>query len=573
MFFTSRINFKVNYQIIPGVYFLASWIIVGFGQPAWSPLLSIVASICGYVFFWRGLEHFSVKRTRFWISIIWFMAVESIHLSWMTAIDYQGYYIYVVYLSILFLEGLQFGVFSRFLKPAKRLSWTRIGFLSGLWVLMEWSRLFFICGFPFNPVGLTLSSTLFGLQNASIAGVYGLSFWVILTNLAGYKYFYKLSDRKLAFIYSSLILLPYLFGGIHLNYHLKKMGKQAKHAATPIKAILVQTGLTPTEKSGFRGFDKMLPPIEQWALIYQYVASQNHDQVDLIALPENTVPLANNTLFYFVEDVKMMILSTLGEKGLVAMPKLDEGIDWVDNMYLSQILANYFQAQVIVGLENVEGADQKKLLANASAFCFAPNQSPQIYHKRVLLPVVEYIPFEWCKNLARRYDICGWYEPGRSAAVFDGKLKISPSICMEEMYSYIVRHNRSLGGEVFVNITNDVWYPNSKLPQQHFDHGILRAVENGVPVFRACNTGVTGAVNALGQTVGLFKGKNLVNEWARGAMYVEVSNYHFTTLYSILGDYFILGLSLLLMVNFIFSFSRTSRQPYLINNISHSSIK
>ena len=87
-------------------------------------------------------------------------------------------------------------------------------------------------------------------------------------------------------------------------------------------------------------------------------------------------------------------------------------------------------------------------------------------------------------------------------------VKISPSICMEEMYSFIVRGGRLLNADLLLNITNDGWYPNSRLPKQHFDHGRIRAVENGLPLVRACNTGVTGAVDALGREIASLKDDN-----------------------------------------------------------------
>lgn len=543
-----NINYSTKYRILPAVYFLVSWAIVGFGQPAWNSVLGVLSSVLGFALFWKGLSSFSSQKYRFWTALVWFMAVESVHLSWMTSTEFQGNYIYFVYFSMLFLLGLQFGALSYFVKNGRELSWSRIGFLVGFWVVMEWSRLFFICGFPFNPVGLSLSSTILGIQNASIAGVYGLSFWVMLTNLVGYKWISNLLDQKVLFIYIVLIVSPYLYGGLHYSFHHKKM--QLKEGAS-IKSLLVQTGLNPTEKTGFRGFHRMLPPIDQWGMIYEYLASHQRFDIDIIGLPERSVPLSHNTPFYPAKDVHSMAAYYFGQKGVDFMPKLSEGQEYVDNMYLSQTLANIFQAQVVVGLEYVEKKGQRDFLANASAYCFSPDYPPQIYNKRVLLPLVEYIPFNWCKKLAKRYNIEGWYEPGKKAVVFNGALKISPSICMEEMYSYVVRGGRLSGCNLFLNITNDAWYPNSKLPKQHYDHGVIRALENGVPVLRSCNTGVTAAVNSLGDVAGVFQSKRDALEWSRGALFSEVSNYHYTTLYSLVGDGLVLSLSFALILNLI----------------------
>ena len=392
-----KIDYKINYRILPAIYFIISWVIVGFGQPAWSSFLGVLASIFGFALFWKGLGYFSSQKHRFWISLFWFMSVESIHLSWMTSTEYQGYYIYWVYLFVLFMQGLQYGLFCYFLKPNKGLPWSKIGFLASFWVILEFSRLFFICGFPFNPVGLTLTSSLLGLQNASIAGIYGLSFWVILTNLVAYKYLLDFSSKKYMFFFAVLVAAPYLYGGLHYSYHQKKID-QSKEA--PIRALLVQTALTPTQKVGFRAIHEMYPPIDQWGLIYQYLADKNFPDIDIIALPERSVPLSNNTQYYDIRGVRSMISYYYGDKGLEGMPKIESERRYVDNMFLAQTLANIFKAQVIVGLEHIEEINQKNFIANASAYCFTPGHPPQMYHKRILLPLVEYTPFEWCKAIS-----------------------------------------------------------------------------------------------------------------------------------------------------------------------------
>ncbi len=86
---------------------------------------------------------------------------------------------------------------------------------------------------------------------------------------------------------------------------------------------------------------------------------------------------------------------------------------------------------------------------------------------------------------------------------------------------------------------------NSRLPQQHFDHARLRTVENGIALVRACNTGVTGAVDSLGRIIGVLDdGENPV-EWRSDSLHLYVSTYHYLTPYSLWGDKFILGISLL----------------------------
>ncbi len=126
----------------------------------------------------------------------------------------------------------------------------------------------------------------------------------------------------------------------------------------------------------------------------------------------------------------------------------------------------------------------------------------------------------------------------KSRKVFASKVPLSASICYEETFSHHMRQSRQKGASMFVNLTNDNWYPNSKLPQQHFDHARLRAVENGVPMVRACNTGVTAAIDSLGRIIG-----QITEETRAGVLVAKVPLYHYSTLYSFWGDWGIVSLS------------------------------
>jgi apolipoprotein N-acyltransferase len=110
-----------------------------------------------------------------------------------------------------------------------------------------------------------------------------------------------------------------------------------------------------------------------------------------------------------------------------------------------------------------------------------------------------------------------------------------------------MRQARMKGAELFVNVTNDNYYPNSRLPQQHFDHARLRAVENGVPLIRACNTGVTAAVDRFGREVARLSDQSGGVEWVKGVLDVQFSAETHRTLYQLWGDKGILALSFILL--------------------------
>jgi apolipoprotein N-acyltransferase len=112
-----------------------------------------------------------------------------------------------------------------------------------------------------------------------------------------------------------------------------------------------------------------------------------------------------------------------------------------------------------------------------------------------------------------------------------------------------MREGRQKGAEVMVNLTSDVWYPNSKLPRQHLDHARVRTVENGIPLIRACNTGVTAAIDSLGKNVSVLGGDQPEKvEWVADGLVVHVPLYSYHTLYSKLGDSLIIGISMIFVL-------------------------
>jgi apolipoprotein N-acyltransferase len=186
-----------------------------------------------------------------------------------------------------------------------------------------------------------------------------------------------------------------------------------------------------------------------------------------------------------------------------------------------------------------------------AALVYHPNTIKiESYEKRVLLPIVEYFPFSWVKNLAAKFGITGAYTHGSTNKIFAGKIaNFSISICYEETFGHLLHDNRNIGAQLLVNISNDAWFPNSKLPKQHFDLGKIRTVENGLPLIRACNTGITAGINAFGETISILDKKENQN----GLLLLNVPLASYPTLYSLLGDYLILSVSGLFILLFLFS--------------------
>jgi apolipoprotein N-acyltransferase len=511
--------------------FVLSFAIVAFGQPAWIPLFGVLAALVGYALFWNVCLFFDSKWGRFWGAFSWYAAVQGVQLSWMTSIEFQGIYILFVYFFLLLWLGLQFGLLTLFIPKRGELTLFRIVAIAALWALIEWSRLhYFFCGFSWNPVGLALTSFDSSLQWASIWGIFGLSFWVMLVNGVFLKWLHSVAKKAPLFcLWISLGALPYLFGAIHIAHHQQKM-KSYKD----LSIALIETGLLPNQKNLFTmAPNAYVEPFEQWRRILSYLKSKSIQKYDLIVFPEAAVPFLADRPIYPLEYTKKILIEGCGEEVQAFFPPLIPPFAHatkrtVSNLYWAKVLSDFYQAELILGADYRDHGSHKNY---QSAFYLSPGSlEPKIYKKRLLLPLAEYLPFSFLRVLTQAYGITEFYTQGTETKVFSEKVPLSISICYEETFGDLIREGRSKGAHLFVNSTNDNWYPASRLGKQHFDHARLRSIENGVPLVRACNMGVTAAIDSLGRIIHCQKGN-------QGDLLVtSLSSYHYPTLYTFWGD-------------------------------------
>ena len=156
---------------------------------------------------------------------------------------------------------------------------------------------------------------------------------------------------------------------------------------------------------------------------------------------------------------------------------------------------------VILGAQRLEGVTAR----NSLALLDETGAITAIYDKHHLVPFGEYVPLG---DLMAQAGIRGLaaalqtgYRPGEGPTVLDlGDLGDAfLMICYEAIFpSYIRQVDRP---DWMIHITNDAWFGQFSGPYQHLALARLRAAEQGIPVIRAANTGVSGAIDARGQVV------------------------------------------------------------------------
>lgn len=498
--------------------FFSSMLLCALAQPHRGWLLCALVSFAAFGLFFYAVR-FARGKARFLLAFSWFFCVQVALLFWLATPMYQGFYVYGLLALLSALLGLQFALFTMIVSTRRSPGLLQGLMLSSVWTLMEWVRLFFLCGFVWNPLGLTLTATPYLAQLASIGGVYGLSFIVMLCNLSLYSWLIQRRGRYLC-SYVAVCLFPLVFSLIYMGVHRSKL----ESADETLKVALVQTAIYPPEKQFFLEHRQAyIDPYVQWRRVVDLLHRTGQDQFDLIVLPEAAFGFGASSPVYECSSAVMQWLGFTKSEGLEQ--------EYVSNLFFTKNLAKQFGSEVIIGLE--ESIESHHFL---SAFFVTEEGVKARYDKRVLLPVAEYLPGRLFRNLAKRYGMYSFFTPGKEAGVFEGKGRYFPTICYEECFSEVVRQGKRAGGELLVNISNDAWYPHSKLNRCHFDHAKVRSIETGSYQIRACNTGVTSALDPFGRVVAKLEDARGDCEQIREALVVTIPQVSLSTWYARFGD-------------------------------------
>lgn len=169
-----------------------------------------------------------------------------------------------------------------------------------------------------------------------------------------------------------------------------------------------------------------------------------------------------------------------------------------------QDLATQKNAYVLTGaldhkrIEEPNGPRRYEIY-NAS-FMFAPggDAKPKRYIKKHLVPFSERIPFDEIFPILNYVDLGeGDFVPGHETPVYD-LYHWTPYICYDAIFGDLVREAAHEGSRLMVNITNDGWFGRSTAPGNHLNLVRYRAVENGMPVARIANSGISAFIDQYG---------------------------------------------------------------------------
>jgi len=386
-------------------------------------------------------------------------------ISWVThaMVNYGGLSYPLSFLALLALSlylSVYFGLFS-FLSCRFRLlaDWRGVLLLSSLWVSLEFLRTYLFSGFPWNLLGYSLYRSPHFLQLASLTGIYGLSFLIVLIN------------ATIAFVLLqvprfSLAWKPLLCAGIALLFtltygHLRlQKPEEGKRMKVGVIQGNIEQGLKwdPTRRK------------EAFEVHKKLTKGAALSSPDLIVWPETALP------FYLRAEVTL-------QREL-------------------QSLANQTDSFLLVGSPDFER--KGTVLYFNSAFLLSPGKdSLEKYDKIHLVPFGEYVPlgglFSFLSKLTAGI---GDFSAGKEVKIFSlPGARFGVTICFEAIFPDLARRIRMGGADFLVNITNDAWFGRSAAPYQHLSTAVARAVENGCYLVRAANTGISAVISPQGRIV------------------------------------------------------------------------
>ena len=341
-----------------------------------------------------------------------------------------------------------------------------------IWIIVEWLRSWIFTGFPWNLIGSVWVSSNAMLQIAAYGGVYILSLITVFVCTLPVLLCSK-QPRALLKMTAGIALLALVWGGG--VWRLSGEGAEITYVEGVVLR-LVQPNIPQRLKwqPDLRGSH-----VSKLVGLSRLPAKNNLVPTHVI-WPETSVPYSvpgNQSLLDYIASAAPQGSVILG--GSLRRETSDKNIGAENNDNNSGNRPAVWNALFVVGSDGT---------------------LHQGYDKSHLVPFGEYVPLQDYLPLEKLTDGAVGFTngPGIQTLQVQGLPALSPLICYEIIFSGNVVDGDNRPGWI-LNITNDAWYGYSAGPFQHFAAARMRAVEEGLPVVRVANTGISGVIDGYGR--------------------------------------------------------------------------
>jgi apolipoprotein N-acyltransferase len=347
----------------------------------------------------------------------------------------------------------------------------------------EWLRGTILTGFPWNTLGYALTHPLVLMQSASLFGIYGLSLLTaLIALLPGVALGQPMAGTRMkrdAIIVLSAAAVPlallFGYGAIALN-------QPTPPDLSGVTLRLVQPNIPQVDK--FRA-DKRREIFMRTLALSQEGLSNNGTR---LASSQHPAPVTH----IFWPEAAMPFLALQSPEALELISRaLPRG---------SQLIAGTLRLE-----ENrSDPARPLQDVFNTTIVLDDQGNLDQLYDKVHLVPFGEYLPFQetlesfGLEHLTRQK---GGFAAGshpRKLMRVSGLPPLSMLICYEVIFPRMAEPADGRPG-LLVNLTNDAWFGPTSGPYQHFHQARVRAVEQGLPLVRVANTGISALIDPYGR--------------------------------------------------------------------------
>ena len=328
-------------------------------------------------------------------------------------------------------------------------SLTNIIRFAALWVLIEYLRSVGMFGFPWNLAGYTALASIHVAQLASIVGVFGLSFWVVLVAtlpVLGYR--------------KALVAIALIMGTAY-GYGAWRMPDSTSFTTTHLRIV-----------------QPSVPQAVKWTPQGKMESLKLH--ADMMRIEKDVTP-----------DVVIWSES--------AFPYTLRA----DRPWPPQLGALLLPNQLLLtGAMRAEGEGTALKLWNSMVAIDGKGVVRATYDKHQLVPFGEFMPLRDVLPLDKITpgDTDFSRGSGPQTISIDTIPPFSPLVCYEVIFPWLAV-NKQVRPQWLLNVTNDGWYGNATGPYQHYAAAQMRAIEQGLPVVRAANNGISAVIDPYGRAV------------------------------------------------------------------------
>jgi apolipoprotein N-acyltransferase len=409
-----------------------------------------------------------------------------------------------------------------------------------LWSALEWGRLE-TTGQLWNAIGYSQAYHPLWIQTARWGGVYMIGFWIVLANSV-FAYALVLMKKR-AWSISAIVLLP--IGGVIILAEIPSMTSQSYRVLSKPEVIVV--AVQPNVP-----MEPISDPAEIEALITR------HTSLSIGALQdwERTGQL-DNTAGMLVDSDWANDDSPASRRAiprLVIWPESPMNFAYGTDSPLRERLAAFAKANNTSVLLNSQEVAPKDGIYNSAVLINQEGRLVAQYDKIRLLPFGEFVPLpQWVPGAGLIRGIVGDFTPGTKYGLMPvGNMRAGVFICIESAYPSIARRFTGEGADVLINISNDGYLGPTAVMRQHLANAIFRAVENGRPVVRVTNTGITAFITPSGEVKDATEGfRPEVRTW-KIARPKDAP-----TFYAAHGDLFVAGCCIFSLLVFLLSFHKS----------------